>query len=313
MSSLFIVGNGFDIAHGIPTKYSDFRTFIIKNYPDALKYRDEIISLLDYKYINEKEFAAEILLSTMDKVGGENWNNFEEALAYIDFSNKLPRPNHKEDETEEEDNILMKDYLLYMDILTSGFIQCTKYWQDFFQLWIREVQIQIKLDTYARKENLRKIFNEPDMLYFTFNYTKTLEKLYRITGVTHIHNYVGQQLVFGHGQDDVMYGEDEIDLMLGSSFLDDMVLKFRKDTDFPLIKHKKFFKKLSYDINKVYSYGFSYGDVDSVYIKRIIKSIAPDAVWNFTTFEANDSADLDIKKNKLRDWGFNGDFNIYEG
>ncbi len=25
MSSLFIVGNGFDIAHGIPTKYSDFR------------------------------------------------------------------------------------------------------------------------------------------------------------------------------------------------------------------------------------------------------------------------------------------------
>ena len=77
MSSLFIVGNGFDIAHGIPTKYSDFRTFIIKNYPDALKYRDEIISLLDYKYINEKEFAAEILLSTMDKVGGENWNNFE--------------------------------------------------------------------------------------------------------------------------------------------------------------------------------------------------------------------------------------------
>lgn len=31
MSSLFIVGNGFDIAHGIPTKYSDFRMFIIRN------------------------------------------------------------------------------------------------------------------------------------------------------------------------------------------------------------------------------------------------------------------------------------------
>ena len=313
MSSLFIVGNGFDIAHGIPTKYSDFRMFIIRNYPEALKYRDEIISLEDYEYIDDIEFAAEILLSTMDKVSGENWNNFEEALAYIDFSNKLPRPNHKEDETEEEDNILMKDYLLYMDILTSGFIQCTKYWQDFFRLWIREVQIQIKLDTYACKENLRKIFNEPDMLYFTFNYTKTLDKLYRIKDVTHIHNYVGQQLEFGHGQDDVMYGEDENDLMLGSSFLDDMVMKFRKDTDFPLIKHKKFFKKLSYDINKVYSYGFSYGDVDSVYIKRIINSIAPDAVWHFTTFETNDSADLDIKKSKLRDWGFNGDFDIYEG
>lgn len=33
ISSLFIVGNGFDIAHGIQTKYSDFRSIIIKMYP----------------------------------------------------------------------------------------------------------------------------------------------------------------------------------------------------------------------------------------------------------------------------------------
>ena len=42
MSSLFIIGNGFDIAHGIPTKYRDFREFIIKSYPEAIKYRDEV-------------------------------------------------------------------------------------------------------------------------------------------------------------------------------------------------------------------------------------------------------------------------------
>ena len=29
MSSLFITGNGFDIAHGIPTKYSEFRSFAV--------------------------------------------------------------------------------------------------------------------------------------------------------------------------------------------------------------------------------------------------------------------------------------------
>lgn len=27
MSRLYIVGNGFDIAHGIPCKYSDFRRY----------------------------------------------------------------------------------------------------------------------------------------------------------------------------------------------------------------------------------------------------------------------------------------------
>lgn len=35
----------------------------------------------------------------MDKISGTNWNNFEEALAYIDFSNKYPNPKHKENET----------------------------------------------------------------------------------------------------------------------------------------------------------------------------------------------------------------------
>ena len=313
MSSLFIAGNGFDIAHGIPTKYSDFRKFIIESFPDALRYRDEIVYLEDYEKLDVAEFAAEILLSTMDKVSGENWNNFEDALAYIDFSNKLPRPNHKENETDEEDDKLMKNYLLYLDMLTSGFIQCTNLWQDFFQRWIREVQIPIKLSNYDCKFNLKKIFNEQDLLFFTFNYTKTLQKLYKVEEVTHIHNYAGQKLVFGHGRDNIAYGEGENELMIGSSFLDDMVMDFRKDTNFPMIKNKKFFKKLNHNVDKVYSYGFSYGKVDSVYIKRIINNISPKAVWCFTLFETNDTEALRIKKIKLRKWGFKGKFGVYEG
>lgn len=62
----------------------------------------------------------------MDKVTGENWCNFEEVLACINFDNKFPMPNHKEDETDEEDQELIQDYLLYMDMLTSGFINCSK-------------------------------------------------------------------------------------------------------------------------------------------------------------------------------------------
>ena len=103
MSSLFIIGNGFDIAHGIPTKYRDFREFIIKSYPEAIKYRDEVTFIEDIADVDTEEFAAEILLSTMDKVAGDDWNNFEDALAYINFDHKFPLPNHKENETEEED------------------------------------------------------------------------------------------------------------------------------------------------------------------------------------------------------------------
>lgn len=311
--SLFIAGNGFDIAHGIPSKYSEFRKYLIKNYPDALKFRDEKIYMEDYDYLIPEEFAAEILLSTMDKVDGENWENFEAALAHIDFSNKFPVPQHKENETEEEDNILMKDYLLYMDGLSSAFIACTKWWQVFFQRWIREVQVPIKIYNYSSKNSLKELFRDNNMLFFSFNYTKTLEKIYEIKDVTHIHNYVGQKLVFGHGEDNATYEENSNDCLLGSSFLDDMVMSFRKNTDFSMIRCKKFFKRLGLNIEKVYSYGFGYGKVDNVYIKRIINSISPDARWYFTEYEAKDSEALRIKKIKLRNYGFKGTFDIYEG
>lgn len=207
MNSLFLIGNGFDIAHGIPTKYSDFRRFIIELFPEALKFRDEVIYLEDIKNIDEFEFAAEILLSTMDLVAGKNWYNFEESLAYINFNRKLPHPNHKENETEEEDHELMKDYLLYMDVLTNVFINCSNIWEDFFRLWLKQIQQQIDSGLYLPKESLITLFSQPHAQFLTFNYTKTLQEIYGIKKVIHIHNRVGQKLIWGHGKENIMYDE----------------------------------------------------------------------------------------------------------
>ncbi len=35
MKRLFIIGNGFDRAHNLPTSYWDFRKYIMTRYPDA--------------------------------------------------------------------------------------------------------------------------------------------------------------------------------------------------------------------------------------------------------------------------------------
>ena len=311
MSSLFLAGNGFDMAHGIPTSYKDFRSFVIGSYPKALNLRDEIVYIEDFEDIDPNEFAAEILLNTMDKATGENWSNFEEALAYISFDSKLPVANHKEDETDEEDRELMEYYLLYMDILTSGFINCAKIWQDFLRLWMKDIQMQIDSEKFEHKNTLSALFSQSDMQFLTFNYTKTLQKLYRIRKVIHIHNRVGQKLIFGHEKDNIAYDQFNDDFSIGphlsSSFLDDMVMSFRKDTDFSLKKYSDFFKNLDQSIDKVYSYGFSYGKVDSVYIKKI----APNAIWYFTEFESKDSKTLRIKKIKLRKYGFEGSFGLF--
>ena len=37
MGSIFICGNGFDLAHGLPTQYTDFRNFLLKKFPEADK------------------------------------------------------------------------------------------------------------------------------------------------------------------------------------------------------------------------------------------------------------------------------------
>ena len=315
MSSLFIVGNGFDIAHGIPTRYNDFRNFLINLFPEALEFRDEVVYLEDTEEIEVSEFAAEILLNTMDLAAGEDWCNIEEALAYINFDNKLPRPNHKENETEEEDQELMKHYLLYMNTLLSGFIKCSQKWEDYFRLWLKEIQQQIDVGAYKAKPVLANLFSQPGTQFLTFNYTKTLQKLYGVKKVIHIHNRVGQKLIWGHGENDIMYNEFNNSpscLHIGSSFLDDMIMSFKKDTERPMKKYHSFFKNLNCTIDKVYSYGFSYSKVDSIYIKKIIEKISPNAIWYFTSYESQDTEALRIKKVKLRRYGFKGSFDIYE-
>ena len=313
MATLFIIGNGFDIAHGIPSKYSDFRKYLIRNYPDALQNRDAKVDIGDFFEVPLDELSVEFLLSAMDKTLGENWGDFESELAYVTFNEKFPEPKHKEDETEEEDNSLMRDYLLHMGKIVKGVIYiCSEYWQKLFQNWIREVQVPINIHNIVPKKDLRELFKRENAIFLTFNYTKTLEKIYGIKEVTHIHNRVGEKLIFGHGENSVLYGQKESP-MLSASFLDDMIMSFKKDTDFPMIKNKKFFRSLTIDVTKVYSYGFSYGKVDSVYIKRIIKNISPDATWYFTKFEAKDTQSMRVKKIKLRKYGFKGKFGVYEG
>lgn len=312
MSALIIIGNGFDLAHGMPTRYSDFRKYLISCYPDIAEYKNYQFDLNDFIDLPEDEFAAELLLSTMDLANGEEWYNFEDALGKIDFSYKFPKFTGDEDsETHDKE---MQDYILAIDIISNCIIHSTKRWQDLFRRWIRSVETGLESNTYMPKDSLKELFSDPSNKYFTFNYTKTLQILYGVKKVTHIHNRVGQNLIFGHPYTDIMYGElSENFLGIGSSFLNDMVMSFRKDTASPVKKYKDFFKSLDHTVDQIYSYGFSYSPVDKIYIKMIIEKISPKAIWYFTEHDAADKEGLRIKKVKLRNYGFKGSFGIYSG
>ena len=91
MSSLFIIGNGFDMAHCIPTAYKEFRNWILELYPDSLVFRENAMSFEEYSQLRIDEFAAETLVYAMDHASGEDWHDFEAALSRINFYHKLRR------------------------------------------------------------------------------------------------------------------------------------------------------------------------------------------------------------------------------
>ena len=59
---LYIIGNGFDLHHGINSSYKNFQEWMYENHPDVIEKVDEI-----YGIVNE-----------------EWWSDFENQLASLD-------------------------------------------------------------------------------------------------------------------------------------------------------------------------------------------------------------------------------------
>ena len=318
MSSLFIIGNGFDIAHGIPTSYTEFRKWLIDRYPDALSFRETTMTLDEYGELPIDEVAAETLVYAMDNATGEEWQDFEDALGRINFYKKLPGPTDEEhNEDDPKHNEKMGRYLLRIDMLSNAIIKSAEeYWPSFFSDWIKSIEERIEHNDFCARHNLIALFSDSNNKYMTFNYTKTLQILYGVHVVKHIHNRVGQKLIFGHGNCHAKYNEpffDEGRAPVSSSFFDDFILAFQKDTSKQLRKYNDFFKRLDTSIDKIYSYGFSYSKVDNPYIKEVISRVSPNAIWYFTSYEAKNKEEIRKKKIKLRRYGFKGSFDYFDG
>ena len=305
--ALFIIGNGFDIDHGLKSQYSNFRQFLIDKYPNIEKNCDRQFYIEDYSVMVEEEFAAEVILGAMNQASSKDWADFESALSNINFGNKLPVRSEEAKEIDDQNDIM--GYLCACGEIGNLIIDSWRYWQLLFNEWV--VILENQINSSNMKSAFSLLLNQYESSILTFNYTRTIQKMYNTNIIKHIHNRVGQQLIFGHGEHEKGYNPgDEIVVM--SSDLDDFIDSLEKDTVGPLKKYAKFFNSISKEYKVVYSYGFSYSKVDSVYIKRIISKIAPDAKWLFTKYEISKKEEMRIKKVRLRNYGFKGEFGSYE-
>lgn len=103
---LFIIGNGFDIAHKIPTSYERFHDYLKENYydgeldnmnsPDSYSTSDGDIGFDDEEVV---KFLRTII--TDAEKNGDNWSNVEDSIGKLDFDSYL---DNWLDDDDEEDN-----------------------------------------------------------------------------------------------------------------------------------------------------------------------------------------------------------------
>lgn len=178
---LFIIGNGFDIGHGLPTRYWDFRNYLKIMYPNFLRNFEEHYYI--YPSMSDKE-KSNLL-----------WNELESNLANINEDVIIEDGVSIEMNLESGDVGIEDTLYAYFSEEYSYINLLTKY----LKQWIRTIKIR---DT-PKKSSL--ITNSA--VYITFNYTAVLENVYDIPpqNITHIHGSLREydiDPVLGHGNND---------------------------------------------------------------------------------------------------------------
>ena len=257
---LYIIGNGFDKHHNIPSGYHDYRQWLEDNELwDVLETIDNLFGYTDDDW----------------------WSHFEDNLASVETLKIASEeaiqnyPNFASDSFRDSDwydaelSVERKMMDAYNNIVRS------------FNNWA------VKLPD---GDLTKKIRIEKDSVFLTFNYSHTLENLYGIRpdNILHIHGEAGvdEELILGHGltYSDIekRMGErvDEGDYVLqqAKDAAVSSVASHKKDVEQIIEKHKQWFDNLRH-ITYIQILGHSLGDVDLPYFNKIFESCNKDNVF----------------------------------
>ena len=295
---LFIIGNGFDVSHCLPTKYADFRKYLISKYGYSnILERPKIVC-------NSTDISvdAKILIYLIDSVDieGTEWNDFERYLGEIEYNELL---NDDIDKDDEDGFKLINEN----DELASSYMKSFRNIPVLFTNWINSINLnKIKDRPYT------SLLTNKD-LYLTFNYTKTLEDIYNIQSenICHIHGIQGSKLIVGHGIETL--GDEYNDFRrygVASSIFEDMNACLYKNTNTCLEENKFFFERCS-NVDEIFIFGWSANDIDIPYLRKIRKIIDKREVeFHFTNYDRRFNK-VKTMLERLLELGFNYKLGYY--
>jgi len=312
MDTLFIIGNGFDCyCHEMNTKYKDFRDYLLKLYPGCDQYNGMpglTLTPDHHGYDYDQEEIVSYIVYILDTCQGDEWANLENALGddiYLIFEDDLEGINMDDDDNDI--NNIIEQNQVKGNTIGEIFDKINEYFYD----WVKDKLSEINYVDVKRKCNYKKILQghrllekimKKQRLYINFNYTYTLEKVYKISNdkVWHIHGKVGDfsdRIYFGHGNNNLEF--DEEGSWGAKDSFGELGEKLKKDTRKVISDNKREFERLG-KVRKIYSSGFSFSDVDMVYINELCKYINPiDLTWYFNKYDWEKNPSYIQKINEL--------------
>lgn len=148
------------------------------------------------------------------------------------------------------------------------------------------------IDTSQAMCKKDSLINNRNDLFMSFNYTDTLEKVYGIKDVLHLHGGIPSCCeiapIMGHGNKYIIdsycrkakEAQEEYVEWYESicNAIADFCESLYKDTDAIISENDDFFSAL-WDVNQVVCLGLSFGDVDVPYLDRIEYEVRPETKW----------------------------------
>ena len=279
MSTLYLFGNGFDIAHGIQTPYSAFRSFLKKEHELFLT-RFEAMYHIQPLDDTEPWYTEKAQNRWDENVLKSLWACFEEEIGHPDVEGMYDHAVSLVEGMPEEG---VKDTLDYYWKNEYGF---SANLQKYVLEWLETVDTSA---AYCKKDAL---VNSNSDFFITFNYTDTLEQIYGITNVLHIHGGVPScstvPPIMGHGNRYLIDSytrrakQANRECIEWSESINEAIVKYckslYKDTDKIIERNEDFFSKTK-DVDDVVCLGLSFGDVDIPYLERILQEIKPNTRW----------------------------------
>jgi hypothetical protein len=198
MNTLFIIGNGFDLAHGLEIRYEDFIFWLIKKHlPSdmlAMSKKEEVALLGNYSITSPFRHLTVGQLSSLVQTELQKHksiidlktsllNNIRFIFSGFSFHNRIIDNSIKQFNSDENWSDIEWQYF---QILREGNYGIKKLNQDLeflrqeLSIYLKEIEAQHTLKDAIKKQynNIFDKYTKGESLLVSFNYTKTIGHYY---------------------------------------------------------------------------------------------------------------------------------------